>query len=478
MGPVREAAGVLFSEFNPPPGRARSAVLRRRLHFFQTQEIRGRSRSAYPFRAATRPRGEPCEGPLGRDPHDRDALLAMTMSAGLRSDFSALIEKRNLASLHYTKDATAWPTSSSRPIPPATTLTLPSGVSRYIIGSMSAPVRWILRFGGVQGDKQGGIAELQTTAEHGHLLAPFARILLAIAYVRDKDKARAKKHFLDYRRNFREILSSPKNSPGSTMSRAAEHPQGASNDRRLINYILSSRLATPRTPQLPFIRNSPICNSSLIFRPRTGVCIYLNILRRITSDSTHRAAVGGCCALPAAFCADITLNGAGATFPTRFIPEVVQRIQQNSSGHTDQLSVDWQRRRDSTGHQWHGRLRRQRRPHDRRAVKEAKFKIFHIPTVLGAVVPAYNVPGVDGELKFTPDALAEIFSARFKIGRSRDRETNPGVKFPNQSIIVVHRFDGSGTTYIFTDFLSKVSKDWESAVGKGSRRQMACRPGG
>jgi hypothetical protein len=75
-------------------------------------------------------------------------------------------------------------------------------VSRYIIGSMSAPVRWILRVGGVQGDKQGGIAELQTTAEHGHLLAPFARILLAIAYVRDKDSAHAKETLLGLQKEF------------------------------------------------------------------------------------------------------------------------------------------------------------------------------------------------------------------------------------------------------------------------------------
>jgi predicted Zn-dependent protease len=66
-----------------------------------------------------------------------------------------------------------------------------TGVSKYIIGTMAAPVRWLLRLGGVAGDKQAGIAELQITAERGHYLAPFARILLAIAYVREKDKAKA-----------------------------------------------------------------------------------------------------------------------------------------------------------------------------------------------------------------------------------------------------------------------------------------------
>jgi hypothetical protein len=66
-----------------------------------------------------------------------------------------------------------------------------TGFSKYIIGSMAAPVRWILRMGGLPGDKQAGIADLQLTAQHGRYLAPFARILLAIAYVRDKDKLRA-----------------------------------------------------------------------------------------------------------------------------------------------------------------------------------------------------------------------------------------------------------------------------------------------
>lgn len=102
-------------------------------------------------------------------------------------------------------------------------------------------------------------------------------------------------------------------------------------------------------------------------------------------------------------------------------------------------------------------------------LKESKVKILHIPTVLGAVVPAYNVPGVSGEIRFTPEILADIFLG--KIANWNDAavaKANPGVKFPDQQIIVVHRSDGSGTTYIFTDYLSKVSKDWAGSVGKGT----------
>ncbi|MFY9903948.1 MAG: phosphate ABC transporter substrate-binding protein PstS [Terriglobales bacterium] len=102
-------------------------------------------------------------------------------------------------------------------------------------------------------------------------------------------------------------------------------------------------------------------------------------------------------------------------------------------------------------------------------LKEAKFKILHIPTVLGADVPAYNISGVNAELKFTPEALAGIFLG--KIQKWNDpaiTQANPGVNLPDKSIIVIHRSDGSGTTYIFTDYLSKVSKEWEAAVGKGT----------
>ena len=102
-------------------------------------------------------------------------------------------------------------------------------------------------------------------------------------------------------------------------------------------------------------------------------------------------------------------------------------------------------------------------------LKEAKLKILHVPTVLGAAVPAYNVPGVTGELKFTPQVLAGIFLG--KITNWNDKAiaaANPAVSLPNQDVIVVHRSDGSGTTYIFTDYLAKVSPEWQNQVGKGT----------
>jgi phosphate transport system substrate-binding protein len=102
-------------------------------------------------------------------------------------------------------------------------------------------------------------------------------------------------------------------------------------------------------------------------------------------------------------------------------------------------------------------------------LQQAGFKILHFPTVLGADVPSYNIPGVTTELKFTPEALAGIFLG--KVTKWNDPAiagANPGVKLPAEDIVVVHRSDGSGTTYIWTDYLSKVSSEWQSKVGKNT----------
>jgi phosphate transport system substrate-binding protein len=96
-------------------------------------------------------------------------------------------------------------------------------------------------------------------------------------------------------------------------------------------------------------------------------------------------------------------------------------------------------------------------------------EILHFPTVLGADVPVYNVPGVATGLKFTGDALAGIFLGRItKWNDAAIASANPGVKLPAQDIVVVHRSDGSGTTYVWTDYLSKVSPEWQTKVGKAT----------
>jgi phosphate transport system substrate-binding protein len=100
---------------------------------------------------------------------------------------------------------------------------------------------------------------------------------------------------------------------------------------------------------------------------------------------------------------------------------------------------------------------------------QVKVKILHFPTVLGAVVPTYNITGVTGELNFTQKALAGIYLGTItKWNDPEIAKANPGVNLPGADIVVVHRSEGSGTTFIFTDFLSKASPDWKSKVGAGA----------
>jgi phosphate transport system substrate-binding protein len=161
-----------------------------------------------------------------------------------------------------------------------------------------------------------------------------------------------------------------------------------------------------------------------------------------------------------------TLNGAGATFPypiyskwfseyQKIHPEV--RINYQSIGSGGGI------RQVTAGTVDFGASDM---PMTDKQLQDAKAKILNIPTVLGADVPAYNIPGVSGEVKFTPEVLAGIFLG--KISKWNDKAitaANPGVNFPDKEIIVVHRSDGSGTTFIWTDYLSKVSPEWKSQVG-------------
>jgi phosphate transport system substrate-binding protein len=167
--------------------------------------------------------------------------------------------------------------------------------------------------------------------------------------------------------------------------------------------------------------------------------------------------------------AQTTLNGAGASFPN---PIYSKWFSEYNKLHSD-VQINYQSLGSGAG------IRQvlsgtvdfgaSDSPMSDEQLAQSKTKILHIPTVLGAVVPAYNVPGISGEIKFTPEALAGIFLG--KIQNWNDpaiTKANPGVNFPNQQIIVIYRAEGSGTTFIFTDYLSKVSQDWNNTVGKGA----------
>ena len=191
---------------------------------------------------------------------------------------------------------------------------------------------------------------------------------------------------------------------------------------------------------------------------KTLLVVWLMMLT-LGVSAPHCAAQGG----------SIRLNAAGATFPTPIYtkwfdvyhtahPNVEINYQSiGSGGGIRQLQSGTVDFGASDG------------PMSDDQLSQSKFKILHFPTVLGAVVPTYNIAGVTGDLNFTQKALAGIYLG--SITKWNDPEiakANPGVKLPSSDIVVIHRSDGSGTSYIFTDFLSKVSDDWKNKVGKAN----------
>ncbi len=174
------------------------------------------------------------------------------------------------------------------------------------------------------------------------------------------------------------------------------------------------------------------------------------------------------CACASAAGAQQKLNGAGATFPN---PIYSKWFSEYSASHG--VQINYQPigsgagiRQVTAGTVDFGASDG---PMTDEQMAASKVKIQHIPTVLGAVVPIYNLQGVGGDLKFSPDVLADIYMGKISNwSDARIAKDNPGVKLPNTEIFIVHRSDGSGTSYIFTDFLSKVSSDWKNGPGKGT----------
>jgi phosphate transport system substrate-binding protein len=177
----------------------------------------------------------------------------------------------------------------------------------------------------------------------------------------------------------------------------------------------------------------------------------------------------GAAAMVAAQSGTVLLNAAGATFPypiyskwfdvyhTAHPSTQINYQSIGSGGGIRQLQAGTVDFGASDG------------PMSDEQLAQSKFKILHFPTVLGADVPSYNIAGVTGELNFTQKALAGIFLGT--ITKWNDPEltkANPGVNLPGADIVVIHRSDGSGTTYIWTDFLSRVSDEWKNKVGQGT----------
>jgi hypothetical protein len=191
LAPMSLAANLLFSELY------RSGALQ--AQFFVDDASFTASKPSHPpadlsarFDAAVAEAEAVARARLGDDPHDRDALFALAMASGLRADFAALLEGRNMAALSYTREATRVARTLIEVAPDYADAYLATGISQFLVGSLIAPMRWALRLAGFEGDKRKGMQELRRTAAAGRFLGPFARILLAIACLREHDTVGAR----------------------------------------------------------------------------------------------------------------------------------------------------------------------------------------------------------------------------------------------------------------------------------------------
>jgi hypothetical protein len=201
LGPVSNAAAYLFSEFD------RLHILEIELftdaHKFEAREKLSADpaiRAAFDkeLASATQLAGQV----PARSPRNGDALFANVLADGLRGDYLALIEKRNLAGLSYMKAGRALSEKLISIDPSYYDAYLAIGVENYLLGVTAAPVRWLLRLSGAETNKDQGITNLKLTAEKGHYLAPYARLLLAVAALRDQDRTSARNLLAGLSREF------------------------------------------------------------------------------------------------------------------------------------------------------------------------------------------------------------------------------------------------------------------------------------
>jgi hypothetical protein len=191
MGPVSNAAAYLFAEFD------RLHVLESELfvndeRFEKRQRLMPDPAIRSAFETELQRSEQIANQVLSRAPQTVNAQFAKMLANGLRGDYLALVEKRNMAALSFMKSSRFLAEQLLGQDPSFYDAYLAIGAENYLLGSSSAPVRWFLRLGGAQTDKQDGITKLRLTAEKGHYLAPFARLLLAVAALRDRNREQAR----------------------------------------------------------------------------------------------------------------------------------------------------------------------------------------------------------------------------------------------------------------------------------------------
>jgi len=191
MGPVSDAAAYLFTEFDRL-NILRSDYLTKDESFFVVNKVVGDPALKKKFEAALAVGDQLAATRLKWAPTDPDAMLASTMSLGLHANYLAMIEKKNLAALSEVKQSTALAEKLLAAHPDVYDGYIAQGIENYLLSQKNAAVRWFLRLGGAQTDKQLGIEKTSITAEKGHYFMPYARLLLAIQELRDNNRVDAK----------------------------------------------------------------------------------------------------------------------------------------------------------------------------------------------------------------------------------------------------------------------------------------------
>ncbi len=191
LGPVSNAAAYLFAEFD------RMHILESELFvndakFQKREKLDPDPNVQTAFQNELRNSERIAQQILSRSPDDHAAIFAKVMIGGLRGDYMALVEKRNMAALSTLKSSRALAEKLLAQDPSYYDAYLAVGVENYLLSVNPAPIRWLLRLGGAQTDKEEGIAKLRLTASKGHYLAPYARLLLAVAALRDHDRVQAR----------------------------------------------------------------------------------------------------------------------------------------------------------------------------------------------------------------------------------------------------------------------------------------------
>jgi hypothetical protein len=191
MGPTSRAAAYLFSEFE------RLGILQTEL-FVNDDVFEGRQKPApnpairEGFLQALARSNQRADAALGRSANDRNALLAKVLNLGLEADYLAMVEKRNMAAVSRAKRAGQMAEALLKVAPDCYDAYLAIGIENYLLGLKPAPVRWLLRLYGARTNRSEGVRQLELTAEKGHYLLPYARLLLAVAALRDNQRDRAR----------------------------------------------------------------------------------------------------------------------------------------------------------------------------------------------------------------------------------------------------------------------------------------------